>query len=461
MVPKRSAAAGFLRALPWLAMAVLVPAFPAEAMQAARRGLSIWFDVLFPALFPFFLVTELLIGFGIVHFFGTLFDPLMRPVFRVPGCGGFVMAMGFASGYPIGARLTAELRKQGFLDRTEGERLVAFTTSADPIFLIGAVCVGFFHDPSLAVVLGAAHYGGAVLVGIAMRFYGRGGADKPSAAGAEAAADARLPQEADRGGRNRAAEHAGGPDHPGGPDQSGGLPRPAEPDPAAGRRKSLLRRAVRAMHEARLADRRSAGELLGDAVASGLKLVMMVGAMVVFLSVCLEMIARLRVLELLERTAAVLLGLARLPESLASAFVNGLFEVTLGAREAGAGDGGLVHRAAMAGFVLSWAGFSVHAQIVSLLTDTGLRYRPFAAARLLHAAVAMLLVYALWTPLSGLREKAAHLPAFAALDPAPAAGAFAASLVLFAAAVLALVTLRFVHLLSSLMLSIMMMRKER
>ncbi len=40
----------------------------------------------------------MILSFGIVHFFGTLLDPLMRPLFRVPGIGGFVMAMGFASG---------------------------------------------------------------------------------------------------------------------------------------------------------------------------------------------------------------------------------------------------------------------------------------------------------------------------------------------------------------------------
>jgi len=448
MVPKRFAA-GFLRLAPWLALAALLPLHPEKAMQAALRGCAIWFEVLFPALFPFFIVTELLIGFGIVHFFGALFDPLMKPLFRVPGCGGFVMAMGFASGYPIGARLTAELRKQGLLNRTEGERLVAFATSSDPIFLIGAVCVGFFHDPSLAVVLAAAHYGGAVLVGFAMRFYGRGEADKPSGFRPPAGETGDRPKAG--GGRRRPAENAyGASSAPGGSGR------------AAGSRTSLAGQAVRAMHEARLADPRSAGELLADAVKSGLRLVMMVGATVVFLSVCLEIVSSLGLMELLQRAAAVLLTLLGLPESLASALVSGLFEVTLGVREAGTGGGGLVHRAAMACFVLSWAGLSVHAQIVSILSASGLRYRPFAAARLLHAVLAMLLVYVLWVPLSGLRERAAaYVPAAAFGDPGVWAGGFAASLAVFAAVLLALSAMRLGRLLSLGLVSIMMMKKER
>ncbi|HZG78263.1 MAG TPA: nucleoside recognition domain-containing protein, partial [Paenibacillus sp.] len=72
----------------------LVLLFPRESVDAGLTGVAIWWDVLFPSLFPFFVVSELMLGFGIVHFFGTLLDPMMRPLFRLPGPGGFVMAMG-------------------------------------------------------------------------------------------------------------------------------------------------------------------------------------------------------------------------------------------------------------------------------------------------------------------------------------------------------------------------------
>lgn len=414
MIPKLPAGRG-LAVLPWLVLIGLIPFFPAKAAEAAVRGAAIWWEVLFPALFPFFVVTELLLGFGIVHFIGTLLDPMMRPLFRVPGYGGFVMAMGFASGYPIGARLTAELWKQRLVNRTEGERLVAFTTSSDPIFLIGAVCVGFFHDASLAVVLAAAHYGGSVLVGLIMRHYGT---DKPS--------------------------------------------RTEEVRPPTANR-SLLRRALEAMHRARLTDERSMGGLLADAVKSGLKLVMMVGALVVFLSVVLELLANIRVLALLQLAVSAILALGSLPDTLGAALINGLFEVTLGAQAAGAGGKGadLVHHVALAGFVLSWGGLSVHAQIVSLLTETDLRYRPFVRARLLHGAITLLLVYAFWTPLSGLRRMvSAHVPAAAFGDPALMAGGFGFAFLLFAGVLLFIPLLRLGHLLSSAILSIMMKKEQ-
>lgn len=334
-----------------LALAAMMLLYPAPALTAALRGLSIWWDILFPALVPFFVIAELMLGFGIVHFFGTLLDPMMRPLFRVPGIGGFVMAMGFASGYPVGARLTAQLWEQRLVKRDEGERLVAFTTTSDPIFLIGAVSIGFFHDAGLAVVLGVAHYGTSVIVGLLMRFHG------------------------DR----RSTEAA---------PKSSNL--------------SLLRQAMQAMHRARLRDSRTFGEMLRDALQSSLKLIMVVGGLVVFFCVVLEVLTLSHVMSGLYAAVSAVLHGAGVPSELSQAVVNGLFEVTLGAKSAAGASPQLtlVSKVAIAAFVLSWSGWSVHAQIVSLLNRTNLRYGPFFIARLAHGVMAAAAVFALWEPLA-------------------------------------------------------------
>ncbi len=132
-----------------------------------------WWEVVFPSLLPFFILSELLIGFGIVKFVGLLLEPFMRPIFRVPGVGGFVLAMGMASGNPAGAKLTARARQDKQISRVEAERLVSFTNSSNPLFIFAAVAVGFFHNASLGILLASAHYLGNIAVGLTMRSYGR------------------------------------------------------------------------------------------------------------------------------------------------------------------------------------------------------------------------------------------------------------------------------------------------
>lgn len=337
-----------LAALFCLLLIALMTAHPGASLSASLRGAAVWWDVLFPALFPFFVMAELMLGFGVVHFFGTLLDPLMRPVFRLPGIAGFVVTMGFVSGYPVGSRLAAQLRARGQISRSEGERLVAFITTSDPIFLIGAVSVGFFHQAALAPVLAAAHYGGALMIGLLYRIFGKR--------------------------------------------------EPITPAPgAAGGR--LIPAALTAMHHARSADGRPLGRLLQDAIGSALRLNIVVGGLVVLFSVVMELLARVHVLDLFIAALQPLMQAAGLPAQLPAAFANGLFEVTLGAKAAGESAAPLLHRTAAAAWALSWAGLSVHAQIASIIGATDIRYQPFLTARLLHGVIAFALVYLLWGPL--------------------------------------------------------------
>ncbi|MFK0525783.1 sporulation integral membrane protein YlbJ [Paenibacillus illinoisensis] len=342
-----------------LVLCFLMVLFPAETWHASVRGLSIWWDVLFPSLFPFLVLSELLLGFGIVHFLGTLLNPLMRPLFRVPGSGGFVFAVSCASGYPTGAKLTAQLWDQKLVTREEGERLVAFTTSSDPIFMIGAVSVGFFHNVAVAPVLVASHYAAAFIVGLLMRFHGRAA--------------------------------------------SSSSPSPTPSTSTEKQRGSRLIQAIHAMHEARMADGRAFGELLSQAVSSSLRLIIIVGGLVVFFSVMMELLVQTGSLGVLYQMTEQLLTFMNLPPSLSQSLVGGLFEVTLGAKEAGgAGTAApLVYKAAAAAFVLSWGGLSVHAQIMSILSNTPMRYGPFLFARAIHALIAPVLVLLLWVPLMG------------------------------------------------------------
>jgi sporulation integral membrane protein YlbJ len=356
----------------------LAMAMPDVALNASLRGVTVWWEVLFPALFPFFVLSELLLGFGIVHLAGTLLDPLMRPLFRLPGAGAFVVSMGLASGYPVGARLTSRLMEQKLVNREQGERLVEMTTTSDPIFLIGAVGVGFFGRPEAVPVLALAHYGGAMLLGL----MGRWRSTK------------------DYGKANSETKSDFVPSHSGG----------------------RLRSAIVSMHRARQADGRPFGVLLHQSMQSSLALMIIVGGLVVFFSAALDLLLYSGMLAPLRQALAWMIRTAGMPAELASSFIQGTFEVTLGARAAAtasdaAGTLPLVDRLAAAAFVLSWAGLSVHAQVAGLMSRTGWRYGSFVRTRFLHGILAAALVYLVW-PFFG-SATATAVPAWLDVTAAP------------------------------------------
>lgn len=318
--------------------------FPQASFLAALRGLKIWWDVVFPALLPFFITSEILLGLGLAHFMGVLLEPLMRPVFNIPGPGSFVWTMGFASGYPISAKLTVRLREKKLISRAEGERLVSYTTTSDPVFITGAVAIGFFHSAKVGLVLLIAHYTTALIVGLIMARHNRDGERTPYR-----------------------------------PDSS----------------KPLLYRALASMHHARLQDGRSFGKLMGDAVATSLQTQMVVGGFILFFSVLLTLFMKLKLIALLSALLGAMLALFGYPFEAAQAFIYGLFEVTLGAKQASELFGSQAPALVMAitSAVLAWGGLSVHAQVASMLAETDIRYWPFLFARICHAMLAFAFTY--------------------------------------------------------------------
>ena len=140
-VSKRQRIKAYLTAALVLVLALSLIVFPKETFQASLEGLNLWFGVVLPALLPFFVMAELLIHLGVIQFLGVFLEPVMYPLFRIPGVGAFAVALGLASGYPLGAKLTADLRRERLITQIEAERLVSFANTAGPLFIAGAVAV--------------------------------------------------------------------------------------------------------------------------------------------------------------------------------------------------------------------------------------------------------------------------------------------------------------------------------
>ena len=85
--------------------------FSKNNLVAAKSGLSLWANSVLPSLLPFFIATELLGYTNVVPMCGKLLNRFMRPIFNVPGEGAFALLMGIISGYPVGAKIVANLKE--------------------------------------------------------------------------------------------------------------------------------------------------------------------------------------------------------------------------------------------------------------------------------------------------------------------------------------------------------------
>lgn len=155
-----------------LAAAALAAA-PGEAAEGAKAGLTLCFNVIIPSLFPFFVLSSLVVDLGLAACLGRAMERLMRPLFRIGGSCAAAVALGFIGGYPVGARTAIQLYQQGLCSKTEAERLLAFCNNSGPAFILGVVGAGVFGDSRIGILLYSTHAAASLLVGLLFRFYGR------------------------------------------------------------------------------------------------------------------------------------------------------------------------------------------------------------------------------------------------------------------------------------------------
>lgn len=317
---------------------VAIIAFPSDSFNASKDGLRVWWEIVFPALLPFFVASEVLMGLGVVHMLGVLLEPLMRPLFRVPGVGAFAVAMGLASGYPIGAQITAKLRSERMCSRVEAERLVSISNTADPLFMAGAVAVGMLGQPRLGVILALSHYAASILLGFVMRFYGHDD-------------------------------------------------RPAEPVRRP-RSTGMVKRALEELVSAREADGRPIGQLLGDAVKDSVSTLLLIGGFIMVFSVITRIMSLVGIVHALAAPLTLVLKPFKVEASLLNPLLEGLFEITIGCEEASRASASLYSKVIVCSAIIGWSGLSVHAEVASLIHKTDIRLHAYICSRVLHAALA-------------------------------------------------------------------------
>lgn len=320
---------------------------PQETVTAAGMGCKLWFTILLPALLPFFIVAELMVSLGFVNFLGVILEPVMRPIFRLPGCSSLVVAMGFTSGFPIGAVLSRRLYDEKLLTVDEAERLVSFTNNSSPLFILGAVGVGMFGSPLAGYVLAISHYLSNILVGIIWRFRG-----------------------------------------------------PPQIITTFKREQSLLQEACQAFLQHK--NSRGIGALLGDAIKNSLNNILAIAGFVIIFSVLTRMLSVWGIMDGLAMMLSCMCKAFCLPYPVAYGLGMGMFEITLGTRTVVlASEADLLYKLLAASAILAFSGFSIIAQVMSIMAGTAVRLSFYLFSRLIQIILSLaitLLTYKMIVP---------------------------------------------------------------
>lgn len=160
--------AGFL-SLSLLALTLILGMiFANEGAEYVKDGMRLAVGCVIPSSFPFMILSDIYVAYGRPENIVALRWGFTR-LFGIPASGLGAFICGNLGGFPIGAKMCAELYAAGRLEGSDAERLIALSNNPSFAFVVGGVGVGMFGDIRLGFLLYSSILISTVFCGIITR----------------------------------------------------------------------------------------------------------------------------------------------------------------------------------------------------------------------------------------------------------------------------------------------------
>lgn len=321
---------------------ISIVVFPKESIESARVGMNICINILIPSLLPFLIAANLLINLKIIDILGVFLEKPSRILFNVPGKSSLIFAISILSGYPIGSKLTSNLRQNNEISKIEAQRLSSFCSTSGPLFMVGSVGIGMFNNSKIGYFILLCHYIGALSVGILFRFYN-------------------TSSDVTHYNNNT----------------------------------SILTRLKNIIFYEN--EEKGFYSIFGDSVRNGINTILVVCGFVIVFSVLFKILTLLKFIDLVGSVLFVLLHPFNISLDVIQAFISGLFEITIGCNNVSLLSGpSLIFKISLCTFIISFSGISILAQCCNFLSHTDVNIPIYIFSKFLHAVNSFLLCYILY-----------------------------------------------------------------
>ena len=314
--------------------------FAKSNFNAAKKGITLWANNVVPSLFPFFVAVELLKHTNLIYFLSIKLDKYMKPIFNLPGVASFPFVMGLISGYPVGAKIVSDLYSNNLCTQKEAERMLAFTNNSGPLFIIGTVGCSFYSNTSIGILLLISHILSSICVGIILGIISR----------IKSATNTFTANSTQSASTNNFS--------------------------------SLFQ------DDIKIAD---LGGILGSAIVSAIKSILMIGGFVTIFSVILSILNNTKILTIISYFISNIFHIN--PDYIVGLltgfleFTNGLYKIST------INNKMLSINLILSSFIIGFGGISVTLQVLNIISKNKLSIKTYIFGKLLHGTISALFTF--------------------------------------------------------------------
>ena len=141
------------------------------AIDYMKIGLKLCSETVIPSLFPFMVISSLMVSSGIGI---KLCRPIALPARLILGIsesGACAFLLGSLCGLPVGANTLCKMYDSGMISKTELERVLALCNNPGSAFVISAVGISLFGNVQIGIILYVSIILSSLTVGIISRLF--------------------------------------------------------------------------------------------------------------------------------------------------------------------------------------------------------------------------------------------------------------------------------------------------
>ncbi len=110
---------------------------PTLIIESGINSLNIFKTKLFPSIFPFFVLSYLILDLGLATKISNKLNFIIKKLFNIEGEATFIILVSIISGFPSGSKYIATLYNKKRISKNTANYLLTFTHFANPLFVLG------------------------------------------------------------------------------------------------------------------------------------------------------------------------------------------------------------------------------------------------------------------------------------------------------------------------------------
>lgn len=126
---------------------------PIVLTNSVNYSINIFLKYLFPTLFPFFILTDLLINYNVTYYIGKILKKTFGFLFNIGEEESFIYILSIFTGQPSNAKYIKDLLDRNVISIKNATIFLSYSFFPSPMFIIGTIGILFYNNIFIGIII--------------------------------------------------------------------------------------------------------------------------------------------------------------------------------------------------------------------------------------------------------------------------------------------------------------------